>query len=294
MVAIPANTVTYPSPRRFAYWVLLLPLLLYLAAFYAYPVLAMMFRSISEPDWTVDNFAKIFENAIYLHVLWLTFRVALVVTLLALALGFPVAYLLARIERSKSNLLMMLVLLPFWTSILVRTYAWMVLLGRQGLINQFLLWIGAIDEPMRLLNTTFAVYVAMVHILLPFMILPLYSVMRGIDGNLFRAAEGLGATPFGVFRQVLLPLALPGVWAGSLLVFILSLGFFITPALVGGPRDLMIAVLVEQQVEMFNWPFASALAVLLLVAALSVFAGVAKGLGIEQAFARAGGGKPQR
>jgi putative spermidine/putrescine transport system permease protein len=287
MVTTTANAVTHPAPRRLGYWALVLPLLLYLAAFYAYPVLAMMFRSISEPDWTVDNFTKIFENAVYLHVLWLTFRIALVVTLLALALGFPVAYLLARIERSKSNLLMMLVLLPFWTSILVRTYAWMVLLGRQGLINQFMLWTGVIDEPMRLLNTTFAVYVAMVHILLPFMILPLYSVIRGIDGNLFRAAEGLGATPFGVFRQVLLPLALPGVWAGSLLVFILSLGFFITPALVGGPRDLMIAVLVEQQVEMFNWPFASALAVLLLVAALSVFAGVARGLGIEQAFARA-------
>jgi putative spermidine/putrescine transport system permease protein len=274
-------------PRQLMHLALLLPLLLYLAAFYAYPVLAMMFRSVSEPDWTIANFAKIFENAVYLQVLWLTFRVALMVTLLALVLGFPVAYLLARIEPSKSNLLIALVLLPFWTSILVRTYAWMVLLGRQGLINQFLLWLGVIHEPLRLLNTTFAVYVAMVHILLPFMILPLYSVIRGIDGNLFRAAEGLGATPLGVFRQVLLPLALPGVWAGSLLVFILSLGFFITPALVGGPRDLMIAVLVEQQVEMFNWPFASALAVLLLVAALVVFAAFAKSLGIEQIFARA-------
>src|SRR5215469_10904682 len=267
-----------PARTRLSHPALVLPLLVYLAAFYAYPVAAMMLRSVAEPGWTLDNFRHVFVNPVYLHVLWLTFRVAIIVTLAALLLGFPVAYVLARIDRAKSNLLMMLVLLPFWTSILVRTYAWMVLLGRQGLINQFLLWIGAINEPMRLLNTTFAVYVAMVHILLPFMILPLYSVIRGIDGNLFRAAEGLGATPFGVFRQVLLPLALPGVWAGSLLVFILSLGFFITPALVGGPRDLMIAVLVEQQVEMFNWPFASALAVLLLVAALSIFAGVAKGL----------------
>jgi ABC-type spermidine/putrescine transport system permease subunit I len=130
-------------PRQFTHLALLLPLLLYLAAFYAYPVLAMMFRSISEPDWTIENFAKIFESAVYLQVLWLTFRIALVVTLLALALGFPVAYLLARIDPSKSNLLIALVLLPFWTSILVRTYAWMVLLGRQGLVNQFLLWLGA-------------------------------------------------------------------------------------------------------------------------------------------------------
>jgi len=247
----------------------------------------MMFRSVSEPSWTLANFARIFEAAVYLHVLWLTFRVALIVTALALFLGFPVAYLLARIERSQSNLLMILVLLPFWTSILVRTYAWMVLLERQGIINQFLQWIGVIDQPLQLLNTTFAVYVAMVHILLPFMILPLYSVIRGIDGNLLRAAEGLGATPFGVFRQVLLPLSLPGVCAGSLLVFILALGFFITPALVGGPRDIMIAVLVQQQVELFNWPFASALAVLLLVAALLVFAAFARTLGFEQAFVRA-------
>jgi ABC-type spermidine/putrescine transport system permease subunit I len=275
-----------PSRTRLSHPALVLPLLVFLAAFYAYPVAAMMLRSVAEPGWTLENFRRVFENPIYLHVLWLTFRVGVIVTLLALVLGFPVAYLLARIDRAKSNLLMMLVLLPFWTSILVRTYAWMVLLGRQGLINQFLLAIGAIDEPVQLLNTTFAVYVAMVHILLPFMILPLYSVIRGIDGNLLRAAEGLGATPIGVFRQVLLPLALPGVSAGCLLVFILALGFFITPALVGGPRDLMIAVLIQQQVELFNWPFASALAVVLLAAALLVFAGFARTLGIPEALGR--------
>ncbi|HEV3177777.1 MAG TPA: ABC transporter permease [Stellaceae bacterium] len=275
-----------PSRTRLSHPALVLPLIAYLAAFYAYPVAAMMLRSIAEPSWTLENFRRVFENPVYLHVLWLTFRVGVIVTTAALLLGFPVAYVLARIDRAKSNLLMMLVLLPFWTSILVRTYAWMVLLGRQGLVNQFLLAIGAIDEPVQLLNTSFAVYVAMVHILLPFMILPLYSVIRGIDGNLLRAAEGLGATPLGVFRQVLLPLALPGLSAGSLLVFILALGFFITPALVGGPRDLMIAVLIQQQVELFNWPFASALAVVLLAAALLVFAGFARTLGIPEALGR--------
>jgi ABC-type spermidine/putrescine transport system permease subunit I len=275
-----------PSRTRLSHPALVLPLLAYLAAFYAYPVATMMLRSIAEPDWTLENFQRVFENPVYVHVLWLTFRVGVIVTIAALLLGFPVAYMLARIDRAKSNLLMILVLLPFWTSILVRTYAWMVLLGRQGLVNQFLLAIGAIDAPVQLLNTTFAVYVAMVHILLPFMILPLYSVIRGIDGNLLRAAEGLGATPLGVFRQVLLPLALPGVSAGCLLVFILALGFFITPALVGGPRDLMIAVLIQQQVELFNWPFASALAVVLLAAALVVFAGFARTLGIQEALGR--------
>ena len=278
--------MTTPARLRLSHPALVLPLLGFLALFYAYPVIAMMLRSVAEPSWTIENFRTIASEPVFLHVLWLTFRVAVIVTVACLVLGFPVAYLLARIDRAVANLLVMLVLLPFWTSILVRTYAWMVLLGRQGLVNQLLLALGAIDQPLQLLNTSFAVYIAMVHILLPFMILPLYSVIRGIDGTLLRAAEGLGATPAGVFRQVLLPLAIPGVAAGCLLVFILALGFFITPALVGGPRDLMIAVLIQQQVDLFNWPLASALAVLLLAAALAVFAGVSRLPGVAQALSR--------
>jgi ABC-type spermidine/putrescine transport system permease subunit I len=272
--------------RRSGILALLLPLIAYLGVFYAYPIAAMMFRSVGEPYWTLEHFAKLFREGIYLHVLWMTVEVAAVVTLAALLLGYPVAYLLARLDRAKSNLLLILVLVPFWTSILVRTYAWMVLLGRQGVVNQLLLAIGAIDQPLRLLNTTSAVYIAMVHVLLPFMILPLYGVMRGLDGDLLRAAQGLGAAPFAVFRQVWLPLSLPGVFAGCLLVFILALGFFITPALVGGPRDLMIAVLIQQQVDLFDWPFASALAVVLLAAALIVFAVFERSLGVARIFGR--------
>ncbi len=282
-----ATTASQRATRlRLSHPALVLPLLLFLAVFYAYPVVAMLVRSVAEPTWTTENFRQIVEMPVVFHVLWLTFRVGVIVTVLCLVLGFPVAYLLARIDRAKSNLLIMLVLLPFWTSILVRTYAWMVLLGRQGLINQALLALGLVDTPLQLLNTTFAVYVAMVHILLPFMILPIYSVIRGIDGNLLRAAQGLGAAPFGVFRQVVLPLALPGIAAGCLLVFILALGFFITPALVGGPRDLMIAVLIQQQIDSFNWPLASALAVILLAAALAVFTVMAKTLGVTEALGR--------
>src|SRR6516162_7280611 len=156
------GAAAYPASQRewrlrVSHPALVLPLLVYLAAFYAYPVAAMMFRSIAEPSWTLENFRRIFETPVILYVLWLTFRVAFVVTLAALVLGYPVAYLLARLAPAKSNLLMMLVLLPFWTSILVRTYAWMVLLGREGIVNQLLLWLGVIDEPLRLLNTTFAV-----------------------------------------------------------------------------------------------------------------------------------------
>ncbi len=267
--------------------VLLGPLLLFLAAFYAYPVGAMMWRSVGDPHLTAANYAALFTTDIYGLVFWITLRISLVTTVATLLLGYPVAYCLARLPTARANLLLILVLIPFWTSILVRTYAWMVLLGHDGVINRLLLALGVIQAPLRLLNTTFAVYVAMVHVLLPFMILPLFATMRGIDPQLLRAAASLGARPAAAFCQVLLPLSLPGVFAGCLLVFILALGFFITPALVGSPRDLMIAILIEQQVEILHWPFASALAVVLLVAAVGSFALLGKALGVERLYGNA-------
>src|SRR5215469_1124277 len=144
----PRHDKRRPRPRRNIF-VLVLPLIAYLGIFYAYPIAAMMFRSISEPYWTIEHFAKLFYEGIYLHVLWMTTEIATGVTLAALLLGYPVAYLLARLDRAKSNLLLILVLVPFWTSVLVRTYAWMVLLGRQGVVNQLLLAIGVIDQPLR-------------------------------------------------------------------------------------------------------------------------------------------------
>jgi putative spermidine/putrescine transport system permease protein len=266
---------------------LILPLLIYLIVLYALPVAGMMLRSVAEPRWTLANFADLLHEPIYAKVLWITLRISLVVTVIVLLLGYPVAYLLARLPPARSNLLMILVLLPFWSSILVRSYAWMVLLGRNGIINQLLLWVGVIDTPLRMLNTTFAVYVAMVHVLLPFMILPLYAALRGIDANLLRAGASLGARPAAVFRQIVLPLSLPGVSAGCLLVFILALGFYITPALVGGPRDLMMAMLIQQEIDHFNWPLGSALAVVLLAAALGTFAAFTRVLRVEQTFGRA-------
>lgn len=266
------------------YIAVVIPLILYLLFFYAYPVIAMLFRSVTEPTWSLANYSHLLRTNVYVHVLWITVWISIVVTLCTLLLGYPVAYLISSVTTTKSNLLIVLVLVPFWTSILVRTYAWMVLLGRQGIINELLQSLGIIDQPLRLLNTRFAVYVAMVHILLPFMILPLYSVMRGIDRSVLRAAEGLGARPRAVFMQVMLPLSLPGVAAGCLLVFILSLGFYITPALVGGPKDLMISVLIAQQVDLFNWAFASALAAVLLVGALLIFVIFNRILGVEKIF----------
>jgi len=292
-MAQPANSVAVPVPGRLPalaprarslVFVMLLPLLLYLALLYALPVAGMMLRSVAEPTWTLANFAELAEEPVYAKVLWITLRISLVVTVAVLLLGYPVAYLLARLPPARSNLLMILVLLPFWSSILVRSYAWMVLLGRTGIINQLLLWIGVIEAPLKLLNTTFAVYVAMVHVLLPFMILPLFASLRAIDPNLLRAGASLGARPAAVFRRIVLPLSLPGVSAGCLLVFILSLGFYITPALVGGPRDLMMAILIEQQIDHFHWPIGSALGVVLLAAALAIFAVLTRALRVEQTF----------
>jgi putative spermidine/putrescine transport system permease protein len=279
------------------YLLLVVPAVAFLIVFYGYPVAAMLARAFNDPMWGWQNFDRLTtvsrhqhwfglsvpSNA-YFRVFQITLRIALVVTVFTLLLGYPVAYVLASIRPSRANLLMIFVLIPFWTSILVRSYAWMVLLGREGTINKLLIKLGIRDEPVQLLNTRFAVYVGMIHILLPFMILPLFSVMRGIDRNYLRAAENLGGRPSQVFWRIFLPLSLPGVGAGCLLVFILALGFYITPALLGGQRDVMISILIAQQVTLIRWGFASALAFILLIVALVIFVVFSKVLGVERLY----------
>ena len=209
------------------------------------------------------------DQAIYRDVFARTFTISLGVTVLSLLLGFPVAYLLATLPPGRSNLLMIFVLLPFWTSLLVRTCAWIVLLQSNGVVNDSLRWLGIIDEPLRLIYNRFGVYVAMTHVLLPFMILPLYSSMKAISPAYMRAAASLGAPPVTAFRRIYLPQTLPGIGAGSLLVFILALGYYITPALVGGGADQMISYFIAlYTTETANWGLASALGAVLLLATL--------------------------
>ena len=211
-------------------------------------------------------------QAIYVEVLTRTFKVSITVTLLCVVLGFPVAYLLATQPPRRANLLMILVLLPFWTSLLVRTAAWIVLLQEQGIINHALIWLGVIDHPVRLIYNRIGVYIAMTHILLPFLILPLYSVMKGIKPSYMLAAKSLGASPTEAFIRVYLPMTLPGVGAGALLVFILALGYYITPALVGGAADQMISYFIAFYTsDSVNWGMASALGTVLLVATLLLY-----------------------
>lgn len=249
---------------------LVLPILLFLAFFYAYPVISMLWRSVSDPSVSIEHYRNIFTSSTFLRIFFLSFQIATVVTVVSLILAYPLAYIMATSSPFISRLLLALVLIPFWISILVRSYAWMVLLGREGLVNAVLMKIGIIDAPIRLLNTTFATYVGMVHVLLPFMVLPLFSVLRSIDRRLLMAADGLGARPFTIFRLIIWPLSVPGVIAGSLLVFVLSLGFYVTPALLGSSRDLMIAILIGIHVDLFNWGLASALATVLLLVTLLI------------------------
>jgi len=264
---------------------LLLPALLLLALLFAYPLLGIVNRSVYKAGYTLDFYRQIFRVPVYLQVLGATFKVSALVTIVCLALGYPLAYMLATRRPRTAQLLMIIVVLPFFTSIIVRTYAWMVLLGRNGIVNQYLIALGLTDKPLALLYNQAGVVIGMSYVLLPYMVLTVYSVMRGIDPGLVRAAHSLGASRFQAFRRVFLPLSLPGIAGGTLLVFILSLGFFITPALMGGPGDMMIAMLIEREVEItLNWSFASALAVVLLALTLVGFAGYNRIVRLERIF----------
>ena len=266
---------------------LLLPALLVLLALFVYPLLGLAHRSVYRPrvGYTLDYYVQVWRVPVYLQVIWRTFRVSALVTIICLALGYPLAYLLAALRPRAARLAMIVVVLPFFTSIIVRTYAWMVLLGRNGIVNQSLTWLGLVAAPVPLLYNQGGVLIGMTYVLLPYMILTVYAVMRGIDPGFVRAAHSLGASRWQAFRRVFLPLSLPGIAGGTLLVFILSLGFFITPALMGGPPDVMIAMLIEREVEFtLNWAFASALAVILLALTLIGFAGYNRVVRLERVF----------
>jgi putative spermidine/putrescine transport system permease protein len=223
------------------------------------------------------------QQAIFVPILWRTLGISAGVTLLCLLLGYPLAYVLAQARDRTANLLLILVLLPFWTSLLVRTTAWVVLLQREGVINDGLLRLGVIAEPLSLLFTRLAVTLAMTHVLLPFMILPLYSVMKSVPATHVRAALSLGAQPGYAFRRVYFPQTLPGIGAGVLMVFIQALGYYITPALVGGANDQMISYFIAFYASRtINWGMAAALSIMLLAATVVLYAIYNKLVGIDR------------
>lgn len=212
------------------------------------------------------------DQRAFARILVRTFEISAVVTLAALLLGYPLAYWLATLPARSANLLMILVLVPFWTSVLVRVAAWIVLLQKEGLVNGALTGIGLVNAPLALLFNRTGVVIAMVHILLPFMILPLYSVMKSVPGTYLRAAVSLGSPPLAAFFRVYVPQTYPGIGAGALLVFILAIGYYVTPALLGGADDQMLSYYVAQYTNVnINWGMACALGALLLAATLVLY-----------------------
>jgi mannopine transport system permease protein len=249
------------------------PFLLVMILAFLLPLFTLLHESLFVPRFNLDSYAKVFDQEVYLRVMLRTLRVAALVTVAALLLGYPLAWLMARSRGLRLGFLLIAVLLPLWTSVLVRTYAWLVLLEHDGVLNQLLARLGLINAPIKLLYTEGAVVLAMSHVLLPFMVLPLYAALRAIPEDYPRAAQMLGAGGFATFRHVILPLTLPGISSGCLMVFLLALGFFVTPALVGGPAQMMLATLVQQQVtELLNWPLAGALIGVLLAFVLALVA----------------------
>lgn len=253
--------------RRPDKWgLLVLPLVVFLLLVFVTPLAVILARSVTDPDLGFGNYVDFFGSSVYFDVLVNTFEISGLVTLLTLLLGFPYAYLMTLASPFWRAVLLVAVLVPFWTSLLVRTFAWKLLLDNTGIVNTFLLDQGLVDQPLALIRNQTGVLIGMVQVMLPYAVLPLYAAMRGIDRRLVHAAEGLGARPIVAFWRVYAPLTLPGVAAATLLVFISSIGFYVTPALLGGPKSMMIGELIVQQLSgVLNWGFASALAVVLLV-----------------------------
>ena len=269
---------------------LLTPLAVCYLVFFVAPLLAMAARSLlGERGVTLAPYQELFSTPLYLRVIWTTFKFAVWTTGGCLLLGYPVAMLLNRARGVWRNLLLLLVLMPYWLDFIVRSYAWMILLGRNGAVNRLLLAAGLIHEPRSLLSTDFSVAIGMIQVMLPLMILSLYAGMRRIDPELLRAAAVHGAGPWRAFRNIFLPLSAPGIVAGSLLTFVNAIGFYVTPALLGGPRQTMISQTIDMLAgQLLDWPLASAAAMLLLVLTVVPLAVLNRRFGFERAL---GGGR---
>lgn len=278
------RTSVSPQARRFAgRFSALGPLLVFLGVFFLYPLYGILQRSVSEPELGLQNFRNFFGSEVFLSVLLNTLQMATLVTILCLLLGYPYAYLMTKVGNRWATLLGIGVLIPFWSSILVRTYAWTVILQKTGVVNQFLQSIGLIDDPLRLTRNFTGIMIGMTHVLLPLAVLPLYSAMRNIDDDLPLAGESLGASPLRAFWTIYFPLSLPGVYAAGLLVSVVALGYYITPALLGSPKDIVIGESIVQQVQSVrDQGMASAMAVVLLGVTVTLLVVVGRAVNISK------------
>jgi len=278
-----------PAPRLLGaslpWWLLILPALVLMLVFYAYPLAEVLWISVTEPEPGLGNYERLFTSASVQRVWMTTLRICVITTVITLLCGYVVAYAIASAPPRLQRWMFLLVLLPLWISVLVRAFAWVTLLRRQGLVNEALIGLGLIDEPLRLIWNEFGIAVGMVHYMIPYAVLPLYASMRDIDPRLVPAARGLGASRFEAFRRVFLPLTRPGIIAATVLVFIFSLGFYVTPAILGGGRTMMIAEYIKLQIlDLIRWGLGTMMASTLLIAILLLLALVSRLVDIRRVF----------
>ncbi len=262
------------------------PAILVIAAIILIPVCWLFYLSFvgSDGAYSLEHYQKMIEYKSYARTFVTTFQVSILTTLLCILIGYPLAYFLALLPPRLAGIFMLAVLLPFWTSLLVRTYAWLVLLQKNGILNDFAMQVGLWETPVKLVHNLTGTLIGMAHIMLPFLVLPLYGSMRKIERDMMHAAANLGATPIQAFWKVYFPLSLSGLVAGSLIVFVLCLGFYVTPAVLGGGRVVMVATQITAILEhQFDWGAASALGVVLLIATILVLWAAAKLLKLDAA-----------
>ena len=272
------------GPWRKAFY-MTIPALIVLIGFYYYPILKFVPFSIvnDDGDLTFEYFARVFTDSLYRDSMIRTVKIALMATVINILLGYPLAYTMTKVSQKAANIMMSIIMISFWTSLLVRTYSWMVLLQKNGIINNILFSLGIISQKKTWLYTEIAVLVGMTNILLPYSILPIYSVMKALDPNLPIAAMSMGATKTQAFLKVTLPLSLSGVASAVMLLFIQALGFYITPMLLGGAQTLVITGLIDKQIYTFlNWHFGSALGMVLLLITIIFLIGFDRLFGIDK------------
>ena len=264
---------------------LTMPYLVLVGAMIIIPIGWLFFLSFIGRDgsFSFENYERMLNSRAYLRIFMTTFKISMLTTLFCALLGYPLAYFMSQISRKWASICMIGVLIPFWTSLLVRTYAWLVLLQKKGLVNDIAIDLGLIAEPIKFVHNTSGTLIGMVHIMLPFLILPLYANMRAIDSHCIKAASSLGATPTRAFWTVFFPLSIPGLLAGLLIVFVLCLGFYVTPAVLGGGKVIMAAMKISSNIELyFSWGAASALGVVLLVVTMIILFIASKLVSLDQ------------
>ena len=278
----------WAMPRDAGWWALLLPAFLLMTVLYVAPIAQVLAISVTEPQPGLGNYERLLTNAGVQRVIGTTLRVCAVTTALALLLGYALSYVIALARPSAQRWWLLAVLLPLWISVLVRAFAWVTLLRRQGLVNQGLQGLGVIDEPLALVWNEFGIIVGMVHHMVPYAVLPMLAAMREIDPRLLAAARGLGASRFTAFISVFLPLSAPGLVAAGVLVFIFSLGFYITPAILGGGKTLMAAEWIKLQIlDLIRWGLATMLASTLLITVFLMLALTSRFVSLRRLFGAA-------